>query len=281
MNKLNVLSLSFSIISILTFPAMATVVTVIQGPAVQYEWSVSAGTPSIVDVTGEGGDLETNAPSGTGVLKLDTTGGVAKSEIVLQGPFGTVSDFIGSDVTITFDYYQQSGAPLSTIAPAFKFTVNDLDFIGDGYATFIYEPYYQVFTSPAKPANTDPVKDVWTHVEIDLDNGFFWHTGIYGDPSASDYDNTLNDWITQFGVEFENAFISELFFGIGSGTPDQVGYVDNVQFTQGQFSQIYDFEVAAVPIPAALPLYASGLALMGFMGWRKKTQAFSLIDPKR
>jgi hypothetical protein len=214
--------------------------------------------------------LENNAPAGTGVLKLDTTGGVAKSEVVMNGPFGTVSDFIGTDITISFDYFQQSGAPLTTIAPAFKFTVFDADFVGDGFATFIYEPYYQIFADPAKPANSDPLKDLWTHVEIDLDNGFFWHTGIYGDPAASDYDNTLNDWITQFGLEFENALIGQLFFGIGSGTPDQVGYVDNVQFTLGDFSPVYDFEVAAVPIPAALPLYGSGLALMGFIGWRKR-----------
>ncbi len=270
MNKLGIVSFFFTYILIFSTHAMATVVTVIQDPLVPFQWSVSAGTPEIVDVTGEGGDLENNAPAGTGVLKLDTTGGVDKSEVVLQGPFGTVSDFIGSTGTISFDYYQQSGAPLSTIAPAFKFSVFDADFAGDGFATFIYEPYYQVFTSPPKAANTDPVKDVWTHVEIDLDTGFFWHTGIYGDPAASDYDNTINDWISQFGVEFENAFIWELFFGIGSGTPDQVGYIDNIQFSEGQFSQVYDFELETVPLPAALPLYATSLAIFGAVGWRRR-----------
>lgn len=270
MNKLRFFSFYFSIIFIMTSPAMATVVTVIQDPAVAYQWSVSAGTPTIIDVAGQGGDLETNAPAGTGVLKLDTTGGVDKSEVVLNGPFGTVSDFINSTGTISFDYYQEGGAPLSSIAPAFKFSVFDPDFDGDDFATFIYEPYYQVFSSPAKPANTDPVKDVWTHVEIDVDDGFFWHTGIYDDPGSSDYDNTFTDWVNQFGVEFENAIIGQLFFGIGGDTPDQVGYIDNVQFTDGQFSQVYDFEVAAVPIPAALPLYGSGLALMGLFGWRKR-----------
>lgn len=29
-------------------------------------------------------------------------------------------------------------------------------------------------------------------------------------------------------------------------------------------------QVSAVPLPAAIPLYASGLALLGFLGWRKK-----------
>jgi len=28
--------------------------------------------------------------------------------------------------------------------------------------------------------------------------------------------------------------------------------------------------LSAIPLPAALPLYGAGLALMGFLGWRKK-----------
>ncbi len=33
----------------------------------------------------------------------------------------------------------------------------------------------------------------------------------------------------------------------------------------------FDFnEVSAIPIPAALPLFGTGLALMGFVGWRRK-----------
>lgn len=31
--------------------------------------------------------------------------------------------------------------------------------------------------------------------------------------------------------------------------------------------------VSAVPLPAALPLYGTGLAVMGFIGWRRKRQA--------
>ena len=33
------------------------------------------------------------------------------------------------------------------------------------------------------------------------------------------------------------------------------------------------FEVQAVPIPAALPLFTGGLALLGFFGWRRKRTA--------
>ena len=31
--------------------------------------------------------------------------------------------------------------------------------------------------------------------------------------------------------------------------------------------------LAVIPLPAALPLYGTGLAVMGFLGWRRKRQA--------
>jgi hypothetical protein len=34
-----------------------------------------------------------------------------------------------------------------------------------------------------------------------------------------------------------------------------------------------DFAAPPVPLPAALPLLAAGLGVMGFMGWRRKQRA--------
>ena len=34
-----------------------------------------------------------------------------------------------------------------------------------------------------------------------------------------------------------------------------------------------DFATSVVPLPAALPLYGTGLAIMGFVGWRRKRKA--------
>ena len=60
-----------------------------------------------------------------------------------------------------------------------------------------------------------------------------------------------------------------------------MGYVDNVNFTSRDLNGdtilfAADFEtldVAPVPLPAALPLYGTGLAILGLMGWRKRRRA--------
>ncbi|PCI05301.1 MAG: hypothetical protein COB78_01435 [Hyphomicrobiales bacterium] len=62
--------------------------------------------------------------------------------------------------------------------------------------------------------------------------------------------------------------------GVGTYNFGQETYFDNVKFSNDPINLAYDFELAAVPIPAALPLFGTGLAIMGFIGWhRKRRQA--------
>jgi hypothetical protein len=46
-----------------------------------------------------------------------------------------------------------------------------------------------------------------------------------------------------------------------------------LSFSFGDSVHITFAEAAAVPIPAALPLFATGLGLMGLVGWRRKRRA--------
>lgn len=60
--------------------------------------------------------------------------------------------------------------------------------------------------------------------------------------------------LTFFGLISDTAFSSLSFIMVGEND----GFsIDNVAFS-------------AVPLPAALPLYGSGLAVMGFLAWRRK-----------
>ncbi len=52
------------------------------------------------------------------------------------------------------------------------------------------------------------------------------------------------------------------------------GAFDNIIFeSAGNSFEFANLQVSAVPLPAALPLYGAGVALLGFMGWRQRRNA--------
>ncbi|MCC3303800.1 VPLPA-CTERM sorting domain-containing protein [Sneathiella sp. HT1-7] len=56
------------------------------------------------------------------------------------------------------------------------------------------------------------------------------------------------------------------------------GVFDEVRFTSGSNAFEYaNMTVSAVPLPAALPLYGAGLAVLGFFGWRKRRKSAALV----
>jgi len=69
---------------------------------------------------------------------------------------------------------------------------------------------------------------------------------------------TVDYSLSFFGVISDQAFSSVLF----SGLENDVFGMDNVSFSSS---------ISVVPLPAALPLMAGALAIMGFFGWRKKS----------
>ncbi len=235
------------------------------------------GTVEIVNLVGQGGNLENNAPS-TGAVRLSTTAdNSSRAEVRIADNFGTVGDFI-THGSLSYDYYHESGAPNPNIAPAIKFEITDFSSPNlDLFATFIFEPIY----NSGGPLTFDD----WNSVFITGNSGNFWHTTIYNQNGLI-FDNTLSDWNAAFNLVFGgahtdtflNANIFSISLGLGSGTPDQTGYIDNVNFMSRDAAgnpivlaaSFESLEVAAVPLPAALPLYGTGLALLGFFGWRKR-----------
>ncbi|WP_169569381.1 hypothetical protein [Sneathiella limimaris] len=244
--------------------AAAEIVNSLAPKDTNFTWadqSSGGGSAQIVDLTGQGGDLENNAPAGKGALALSTGGsGDDRGEVRYTGNFGTIGDFLQSG-SMSYNYYHNSGAPLTSIVPAIKFEVWDFtDNNSDPYATFVYEPVYN--------AGGVGAFDSWHEVNIDGNTGDFWHTTLY-DMNGALYDNSIADWAAAYS-SFSDAIITSIILGVGSGTPNQSGYVDDVYFRNGDIELAADFEVSAVPLPAALPLYGAGMAILGFLGWRKK-----------
>ena len=94
--------------------------------------------------------------------------------------------------------------------------------------------------------------------------------------------NIFNDTTTGTNFLFDNVSNISFTFGEvtglrGTGTNQKPGF-DPLQnwALGGRFSPtLFNFDtidppVSAVPVPAALPLFGTGLALMGFIGWRRK-----------
>ncbi|MFK5978032.1 MAG: VPLPA-CTERM sorting domain-containing protein [Rhizobiaceae bacterium] len=228
------------------------------------------GTTGVVDLTGAGGNLENNAPLGNSAAKLTT--GMAnndKAQVTVYDNFGTMEDFLASG-TLAYDFYKAL-VPGGNIhaAAAIKLLVQDFNTTAsDSFGAFVYEPY---INDGGAPVTTDE----WATENITGTSGKFWSTGIYGQANqAGGPGQTMMDWFAQFGTDFLDANIIGISVGVGSYNQGQEAYFDNILFASGNIRAAYDFELetSTVPVPAALPLLGTGLALMGFVGWRRKHQ---------
>lgn len=91
--------------------------------------------------------------------------------------------------------------------------------------------------------------------EGDDDFAFFFDVGNDGSLNLIDGDIDANplDYYDFTGIYLLNGDL----FGIGA-----LAYNDDFK--------IASVTVSAIPLPAAFPLYAAGMAVLGFMGWRRK-----------
>ena len=75
-----------------------------------------------------------------------------------------------------------------------------------------------------------------------------------------------NSWNMEF---FDSALFPFLNSAGGIYTFELAAFDGNTELARTSI----DVNVAAVPLPAALPLFAGGLGLMGLLGWRRKQKA--------
>ena len=99
----------------------------------------------------------------------------------------------------------------------------------------------------------------FTHVDSNDHFSFFFDQGDNG---------SLDD--INFNVDIPNSG-TYAFFGTWTGDLFGIGAHDPnlLDWSRDDF-KISGMSVSVVPLPAALPLYGAGMAVLGFIGWRRK-----------
>lgn len=220
-------------------------------PGVWFESTVtSSGVAALADLTGAGGDLETNAPLPIGAVRLTTTtDNNDRANIGVLDAYGRPDD-IFSTLVINYSWHKASnGSQNLAAAPALKLAfLGQSGCVGDCFGQLIYEPTWNgPGSTPGTPLGSNPALDTWTSVTIDENNGLFWWTGGFGQPSGVGGPpiNTLAGWRSVLSADFGTADMILVEVGVGSYNQNQLGYFDDVTIDHsfgGGYSAAYDFE---------------------------------------
>ena len=146
----------------------------------------------------------------------------------------------------------------------------------------------------AGAASATPLKFV-----LSGDDNYTWTLDSNPSPAGFTGSNTYFSGVAGLPANFLTFYVSGNLGGLSAGTDTSdasgtllfdlagpqifTGQPDAPVFSTGVFQMTTDFlrggpsndtltvsNIAATPIPAALPLFASALSLLGFAGWRRK-----------
>lgn len=220
-------------------------------PGIWFENDVRpGGTASIADLTGLGGDLETNQPLPNGAAKIITDfTTAAKAEVGVFDSYGTVSAILSS-LQVGYSWHKAANAGQNlNAAPSLKLSFHNPSCVDatnnpglDCFGAFVYEPYQNGF-------GNNPALDTWNDSTLDYNTGVWWWTGGFGSPNQAGgpANKTLAQWeteLTGLSSDFQGASLVLVSVGVGSYNVGQIGYFDDVSIAGTDADASYDFEPA-------------------------------------
>lgn len=243
-------------------------------------WFVSqaaaSGSASVVSLSGVGGKLESDQPLPSGAARLTTAlDNASRIDVAVRDDYGLAGNILRS-LALSYSYYRENQPGGNTsAAPSLKLTFFNSNYVGDGFVTLVYEPYWQ----PNGVVN-NPIAGEWIDATISFSTGLFWQNGGFGQASSAGGPplRTLEGWLATFDSGFGGAELTQISIGMGTFNQGVTGYFDDVRVAHsfgGGYSANYDFELSStgqVPSPASLPLVAVSLMLLAMVRRRSGGQ---------
>jgi len=111
----------------------------------------------------------------------------------------------------------------------------------------------------------------------------YWETGPLAGQQFSQYQTSVNGMYVNFGGIEPNNAPSAIYLNIGYSGYAGIANGEWADAAGGVTTNGYDpvqgyiVEFDVTPIPAALPLFATGLGALGLLGWRRKRKAAAQV----
>jgi hypothetical protein len=140
--------------------------------------------------------------------------------------------------------------------------------VGTGIS-LIESVLYTGSTTPAGPANQGYTSGSGHILDWVQNTAGFTGAGL-----------VTNGQVTSMSFTGTDADLFAVHFGCGNSGPCELVWLfsGDTTFTVNTlngFSNISAFDPTPTPLPAALPLFASGLGVLGLLGWRRKRSAIA------
>ncbi len=122
---------------------------------------------------------------------------------------------------------------------------------------------YQYGTFGYQGSGSDTINWIWSNGDNYSSGAGNYSTYLMDGPGSGYTSASYSNWI-EFAYNYSSAPILTFTAGAsGDGYDNFIDYVD----------PMVSGNIGATPLPAALPLFASGLGGLGFLGWRRKRKA--------